>query len=152
MNNQQQTVHKLIAAPQLVNGASVTTTAFDTLGFDSAKVKFVLGVTDAALTALKIQESDDSGMSSATDVTGLVYATSTDLDSGSTSALPTATDDNKAFVFHIDLRGRKRYLDLVATVASGTTGANLYAEAELGKASEGPTSATTRGYASNLIA
>ena len=152
MNDQQQSVHKLISAPQLVNGASATTTAFDTVGFDSAKVKFVLGVTDAALTVLKVQESDDSGMSGATDVTGLVYGTSTDPDSGSTSALPTATDDNKAFVFHIDLKGRKRYLDLVATVASGTTGANLYAEAELSKANEGATSGTTRGFAANLIA
>ncbi len=55
------------------------------------------------------------------DVTGLVYGTSAGI-AGTTSALPTATDDNKCFKFEIDLRGRKRYLDLVATCGDGATG------------------------------
>jgi hypothetical protein len=36
--------------------------------------------------------------------------------------LPTDADDNKSFFWDIDLRGRKRYLDVVATVDDGTDG------------------------------
>lgn len=152
MNVTQNLKRVNITSPQLVNGASVATTAVDTAGFDEAMVIFSLGVTDAALTTLKVQESDDSGMSGAVDITGLVFGTSTDPDTNATSALPTATDDNKTFSCFIDLRGRQRYIDLVAVVAAGTTGANVSASCLVAKASLGPTSATTRGLASNLIA
>lgn len=152
MNVTQNLRRVNITSPQLVNGASVATTAVDTAGYGEAMVNFNLGATDAAITTLKIQESDDSGMSGAVDIIGLVFGTSPDPDTAATSALPTATDDNKTFSCFIDLRGRKRYIDLVAVVASGTTGANVSASCLVARASQGPTSATTRGLAANLIA
>ena len=101
------------------------------------------------MTALKLQESDDSGMSGAEDITGLIYGTSATI-AGTTSALPTATDDNKCFVFEVDLRGRKRYIDLVATAGNGDAGTFLAAFALLSRAGDVPVSASERGFGAIL--
>ena len=133
----------------LVDNASLTTSTIDTLGYAYARVMVYLGATDIALTALKVQESDDSGMSGAADITGLVYGTSNGI-SGSASTLPSATDDNKCFTFEIDLRGRKRYLDLVATFGDGTAGGYAAAFCLLSRASDAPVSASERGFGNIL--
>lgn len=131
----------------IVDNASLTTASVDTQGYAFARIFLYLGATDIAMTALKIQESDND--SSYSDVTGLVYGTSTDV-AGSTSALPTATDDNKCFVFEIDLRGRKRYLDLVATCGDGAAGTYVCAFALLSRAGDAPISASERGLGNIL--
>lgn len=133
----------------IVDNASFTTNAIDTLGFRYCRIIFFLGATDIAMTALKVQESDDSGMSGATDVTGLVFGTSNN-DTGSASTLPSATDDNKAFVFEIDLRGRKRYLDVVATNGDGAAGGYGACIALLGRGENVPDSAADKGAAQVL--
>lgn len=135
-----------------VDAASVTTATIDTEGFGQASIYVILGDTDIALTALKVQESDDSGMSNAADITGLVYGTSTNPDTGSTSALPSATDDNKIYGFHINLVGRKRYLDVVVTVGDGLTGAYVTVVAFLANGKTGLYTAALRGLGANLIA
>jgi hypothetical protein len=126
----------------IVDNASLTTASVDTNGWDYAKITVYLGATDIAMTALKVQESDDD--SSYADVTGLVFGTSNNI-AGSASTLPSATDDNKFFVFDIDLRGRKRYLDLVATCGDGAAGTYITAWAELSRGKDGPTTAAERG-------
>lgn len=131
------------------DNASLTTATVDTSGYAYARFFLYLGATDIAMTALKVQESDDSGMSGAADVTGLVYGTSSDI-AGSTSALPSATDDNKCFVFEIDLKGRKRYLDLVATCGDGAAGTYAAAWCLLSRAADGPVTKTERGYGNIL--
>lgn len=152
MNHLQQTKTVLITPPAaIVDNASYTTAAIDTFGFNKLEICVALGATDIAMVALKLQESDDSGMSGATDITGAIYGTSANPDTGSTSALPTATDDNKVFKFFVDLKGRKRYIDLVATAGDGTAGTFLTAWANLGDGNDTPTSATERGAAANLI-
>jgi hypothetical protein len=100
----------------IVDNADFTTTAIDTAGFGKCAVFFSLGATDIAMGALKLQQSDDSGMSGAADITGAVYGAS------GAPALPSATDDNKVYAFHVSLQGKKRYLDLVATAGNGSTG------------------------------
>lgn len=127
----------------IIDDAAVTTAEIDTLGFAHARIIVVLGATDIAMTALKVTESDTSASGHA-DVTGLVYGTSTDID-GSTSALPSATDDDGFFVFDIDLRGRKRYLDVAATVGDGTTGTYITILAELFTADAMPTTVAGHG-------
>jgi hypothetical protein len=127
----------------LVNGASVTCTAVDRSGFDYAFFRVVLGSTDAALTALKLQESDDN--SSWSDIAGLDYSVSP-------ATLPTASDDNHIFGFDVDLRGRKRYLKPVITVASGSNGAYMAVVAELSRAEETPHDAASRGLTATLAA
>lgn len=133
----------------IVDNASYTTAAVDTKGFDYATIYCYLGATDVDMTALKVQESDDSGMSGAADVTGLVYGTSTNK-AGTTSALPISTDDNLCFAFSIDLRGRKRYLDVVATAGNGSTGTYMTAFAMLSKAEMSADTAAQRGLADVL--
>lgn len=152
MNILQQSKLVAITPPAaIVDNASYTTTAVDTLGFNKMKVTVFIGATDIAMTALKLQESDDSGMSGAADITGAVYGTSTNPDTGTTSTLPSATDDNKFFTFFVDLKGRKRYIDLVATAGDGTAGTFMAAWAELYDALTEPSTAAMRGAAANLI-
>ena len=88
----------------IVDNASYTTTAVDTKGYAYLRVFAYLGATDIAMTALKLQESDDSGMSGAADITGLVYGTSSNV-AGSTSALA----GPKAL--HRSCRHRWRWID-----------------------------------------
>ena len=135
----------MITAPAaIVDDASLTTTEVDTAGWDYARVCVVVGATDIAMTALAVTESDTAGSGHA-NVTGLVYGTSTNV-AGSTSSLPSATDDNKCFVFEIDLRNRKRYLDLTATVGNGAAGAFVMAFALLSRGDEQKQDAASRGF------
>ena len=133
----------------IVDNASLTTATVDTAGYAYARFFLYLGATDIAMTALKLQESDDSGMSGAADVTGAIYGTSNGI-SGSASSLPSATDDNKCFVIEVDLRGRKRYLDLVATCGDGSAGTYATAFCLLSRASDAPVSASERGFGNIL--
>lgn len=143
MNQGQQMKLVSITPPAaIVDNASYTTASVDTAGWDYAQIVVYLGATDIAMVALKVQESDDD--SSYSDVTGLVFGTSNQI-SGSASTLPSATDDNKFFLFDVDLRGRKRYLDLVATAGDGTAGTYLTAFAILSKGKDGPVTAAERG-------
>lgn len=152
MNITQQTKLVSIHPPgAIVDNASYTTAAVDTFGFNKLKVTVFLGATDIAMTALKLQESDDSGMSAAADIAGAIFGTSTNPDTGAASALPTSDDDNKFFVFYVNLKGRKRYIDLVATAGNGSDGTFLTAWAELSDALTVPSTAAGRGAAANLI-
>lgn len=145
MNVLQQTKQVLVTPPAaIVDNASFTTNTIDTAGYGKVAIFFALGATDIAMTALKVQESDDSGMSGAADITGCVYGAT------SAPALPSATDDNKIFGFFINLAGRKRYLDVVATAGDGSAGTFGAAWAVLYNG-EIPNTATERGLAAQLI-
>lgn len=141
---QQVKVVNVTPPAAIVDNASFSTTTIDTAGYGKLAVYWQLGALDVAMSALKIQESDDSGMSGAADVTGLVYGAS------GAAALPTATDDNKVFGFFVNLAGRKRYLDVVATGGDGATGTYASCIAVLYNG-EAINDATERGLAANLI-
>lgn len=146
--------HKKVAITPpaaIVDNGSYTTAAVDTAGYDLCKIVVLLGATDIAMAALKVQESDDSGMSGAADITGAVAGTSEN-DAGSTSTLPSATDDNKFFEFVIRCGGnRKRYLDLVATAGDGAAGTFLAAWAELYRGEQTPVTATECGVSQRFL-
>lgn len=145
MNNNQNFKFVSVTPPQaIVDNDSWTTATIDTLGYSYATIYCYFGAMDIAATALKIQQSDDSGMSGAADVTGLVFGTSTDA-YGTASALPTATDDNKLFCFTINLAGKKRYLDLVATGGDGAAGTYMSAFCLLTGGDVEPNSLTLQG-------
>lgn len=138
-----------VTPPQvIVDDASWTTAEVDTLGFSYAKIVVYLGASDIAFAALAVTESDTTGSGHA-NVTGLVFGTSTNID-GSTSAVPSATDDNKFFVCDIDLRGRKRFLDVTATAGNGTNGSYATIWCELSRADETPVTMAQRGAAQVL--
>lgn len=111
---------QVIEPAAITDASSFTTNEIDTLDFDYATIVFNLGATDIAMTALKVQESDTSGSGFA-DITGLDMDGDTAID-GVAAALPSATDDSSLVVFQVDLRGKKRYLDLVATAGDGAAG------------------------------
>lgn len=127
----------------LIDNASATGQVIDTLGFNFAQIFAQLGATDIALTALKIQECATSG-GTYEDVTGLRVGTDANI-AGSTSALPTATDDNGLVIFEIDLTKRQRYLKVLATFGDGSVGGYISSLALLGQATITPFSATDRG-------
>lgn len=132
----------VITQPQaIVDNAGFTTAAIDTLGFAQLTIIVILGALDIALTGLKLRESDDD--SAYSDVSGGDYSVS--------STLPAATDDNKVYAFHVDLRGRKRYIDLSMTGGDGTAGTYASAVAVLSRASEAPSTAAERGFAAELF-
>lgn len=161
MPSQNTKLVNVLSPQAITNNASFTTTVIDTLGYEYVEVVAMLGATDIAFTALKIQECDTSG-GSYTDVTGptnylgnatgLIYGTSAlpDSDGGTASALPTATDDNHLFVFDVDMRARKRFLKLVATIGSGSTGGFLTALAILSRPTISPVKVADRGITGQL--
>jgi hypothetical protein len=126
----------------IVDNASFTTNSIDTAGYGKLAVYFSLGATDIAMAALKLQEADDD--SAYGDITGFVYGAS------GAPSLPSATDDNKVFGFFVNLAGRKRYIDVVATAGDGSTGTFGSCIAVLYNG-EGINSATERGLAANII-
>ena len=128
----------------IVDNADFVTAVIDTAGFSHATIVAYIGATDIAMTALKVQESDDSGMSGPVDVTGLVMGTSNNIE-GSASVLPSDDDDNTFQVFEVDLRGRKRYLDVVATAGNGAAGTFCAIFAILSRAEEVPATNAGRG-------
>jgi hypothetical protein len=83
-------------------------------------------------------------MSGAADITGCVYGAT------GAPALPTATDDNKVFGFFVNLAGRDRYIDVVATAGDGSAGTFGACTAILYNG-DPINDATDRGLAANLI-
>ncbi len=118
-------------------------TEIDTLGWDYLTIIITLGATDIGLTALALTESDTSASGHA-NITGTVYGTALNI-AGSTSVLPAATDDDDVFVYEVDLRYRKRYIDATITPGDGSTGIFLSAVSFLSRAKEAPITAAARG-------
>lgn len=138
-----------VTPPQvIVDNASYTTGEIDTVGFSYLVVVAYLGATDIAMTALAVTESDTAGSGHA-NVTGLIYGTSLGI-GGSASTLPSATDDNKFFSFEIDLKGRKRFIDVTATMGDGTVGGYLTIFALGFKRQEALSTPAQRGFSQIL--
>jgi hypothetical protein len=133
----------LIDPAAIVDDTDFSTNEIDTKGYDYATIIFQYGTSDIAMVELTVTESDSSG-SGHEDVTGLIVGTSDNID-GDTSSLPSATDDDELVVFEIDLRGRKRYLDLAATAGNGSLGTYASAVCILSKANVVPLSVSDRG-------
>ena len=92
---------------------------------------------------VSVTQSDTAGSGHA-NITGLVWGTSTNID-GTTSALPSATDDNLFQIAQIDLKGKKRYIDVTATTGDGTAGAFVTILGILSRPQVSPISASEAG-------
>jgi hypothetical protein len=148
--------HKLASVTPpaaIVDNAALTCNVIDTQGFRFCRIVMAMGATDIAVAAAKVQEADvaasGTALTSGADVTGTVFGTAVN-DAGSTSAVPSATDDNKFFTWEIDLRGRKRYLLPVVTAGDGAAGAFFHLWAELYRGENVPTTAAQKGVDENL--
>lgn len=123
----------------IVDNASFATASIDTKGWNYVTILFILGAADIAMSALKLQESDTD--SSYADITGATFA----------GSLPSATDDNKIYAFHVNLLGRKRYLDVVATGGDGAAGTYGTCLAILSRGEQAPDTATLRGLGGQVF-
>lgn len=117
--------------------ATTFTMSIDTLGFSYASVDVIFepvlvgGTSFPVAIACNLQQSDTDG--SYANVTGFVGGTSY------TIPTPANTNDTNVVRFNLDLRGRKRYLNVSATPTAASV---IAASARLGKGALGPTSAT----------
>lgn len=143
-----QKIQSITPPGAIIDNAALTTAPIDTKGYDWCDLFVMLGATDIAMAALKLQESDDNA--TYTDVPGADFATGTQPD-GTAAALPSATQDNTFFAFRVKLNARMRYLDLVATGGDGTAGAYITAFAVLSRAKELPNTSAERGLTGEII-
>ena len=112
----------------------------DTLGFKHASIDVAFekvaaaGTNSAVALVCKLQHGDST--SSYSDVSGLVGGTSF------TIPTPANTSSDTVVRFDVDLRGKKRYLKVVAT---GQATGSVYSVARLGKPEDGPDTASEKG-------
>ncbi len=145
MNSIQNLKFVAITPPAAISdNASPTTAELDCAGWDSLLIVVHFGAMDIAVATLKVTESDTPGSGHA-DVTGLVYGTSTNTD-GNTSTLPSATADNTFVAFEIDLRKRKRYIDVTYTTGDGSAGTYSTIFGVLSRGDTTPSTAAGRGF------
>lgn len=141
IDTQAQRFVPVINPAAIVNNASLVSILLDTKDYDYLTQLLHLGATDVALTALKLQETDNADGTGLTDIPGADFSLTT---------LPSATDDGHLFGIHVNLIDRKRYVKLVATVGNGTAGAFASALAVLSRARTVPSDAASRGLAGEL--
>lgn len=145
MLHTQASKYFIVTSPRaILNNGAWTTNEIDTRGFRYLTVIGILGATDFALTVWSVTESDTSGGTPEA-ITALTAVGTT-----GDGRLPTGTDDDKIFSFFIDLKGRKRYLDVNATIGNGSTGGFIAILAILSRAEEAPNTTAERGLAGLL--
>lgn len=135
---------KVTSPGAIVDNAAFGTDILDTKGWDEALWVVQLGATDIALAALKLTESEDSGMSGAVDISGADFSVLP-------ATLPSATGDDAFYGIHVKLGGsRKRYQDLSWTAGDGTAGTYGNAFVILAKGEASPDSVAERGFSQLL--
>jgi hypothetical protein len=133
----------------IVDNASYTTAVLDTVGYDYAVINVFFGATDIAVVNMRLQQSDESGANFA-DLSGSVYGTDNN-DTGSASTLPSSTADNTFCSWFVDMRGKKRYLDVILTAGDGAAGTYATVWAELWRAEDAPRTAAQAGYGQRVV-
>lgn len=130
----------------IVDNAAFTTAAIDTQGWGELMFLVILGALDIAVAVLKVTESEDSGMSGATDVPSADFSVSP-------ATLPAATADNLLFGVIVSVRGkRKRYLDISFTGGDGSAGSYAAVIAIQAQPETYPIDAAGRGFSQLLRA
>lgn len=126
-----------------VGGKDATPVSVDTAGWDYARVVYAIGSIDATIANMNVYDSDDD--STYTEIAGLDFV-------NDASAAPGASDDNTLYACFIDLRDKKRYLQLDLTAGNGAAGTFAVAHVDLFRASTHPNSASERGFGEELRA
>jgi hypothetical protein len=118
----------------------------DTLGFKVASIDVAFekvaaaGTNSAVALVLKLQHGDST--SSYADLSGYVGGTSF------TIPTPANTTADTVVRFDVDLRGKRRYLRVLAT---GNATGSVYSVARLGKPEDGPDTATEKGASVAIV-
>lgn len=142
-------------------GATPTTASLDTKGWDYVTIVAHFGVVGngAAVTTMKLTESDtdsayaDITVGSATKAS-FITADATPLSDGSSCVTPTGTAgagncDNGFYAWQVNLKGRKRYLDVSIVCAAVSQFITVFAI--LSRGAEMPNSMSERGLTGEII-
>lgn len=142
MNALQNTKVVNIVPPGVIkdNAAWVDIEDIDCNGWDYLTIYWIQGVTDVITAAIAVAESDD-----ASSYANFLTVGTTVTIAGAASVLPAATPDNQVHVFEIDLRKRKRYIQIDATAGNGTAGTYAAAIGVLSRGTEVIQTAAARG-------
>ena len=126
-----------LATDMTEDNTSFTVAELDTKGYDELLLIIAFGNVPADTSAVTLTESDTAGSGHA-NVTAGVVGTAADID-GTTSVLPTAAaGDGDVIIMQVDLRPRKRYLDMTITAGNGSgTVTECAVIAVLGRAGSG---------------
>lgn len=126
----------MLLAPISINATAATSLSLDCQGFKYASIFFMSGLIGAAdFDSLSLTESNDDSS----------YAAIT----GSGHTAPVQTNDGIIWAWQIDLRKRKRYIQLVAD--PGAVACLVACMAILSVAEEMPNSATEQGVLATII-
>lgn len=135
----------VVQPPASVASTATTTCQFDTQGYDYAVVRVFSGTqatTDAAITTIKFLEADaNTNASNMSAIVALTGAAATSTTAGFAIPAVTVTGLGCAVEFQIDLRKRKRYLQLNMT--PGTT-LVMAAHVALSRAEQSPLTAAQK--------
>jgi|GEM_PF-851730 len=135
-----------IAPAAILDNAAATGIAIDTRGGDFLEIAVVIGASDIAAAGLSLTASATSG-GTYTAVSNSVFGTDAGID-GTTSVLPSATDDNKVFLFTVDCRKLPfPFVKVLFTAGDGTTGTYVAAIARLSNLEKSPTTSSEAGLA-----
>jgi hypothetical protein len=122
-----------------VDDGAFTTAEIDTLGYDYAVIDILTGNVPADVATCKITESDTPGSGHA-DI------------SGATATIPATGGGGKVYGFALDLRSRKRYLDVVLTAGNGLgTPTEAAIVCKLYRGHETPVTDAELGYNGSLV-
>ncbi len=124
-------------------------TSIDTLGFEYAAIDVIFepvlaaGTNSAVCLACKLQHGDTT--SSYTDVSGFVGGTATSSTVAFSFPTPGNTNDTNVVRFNVDLRGKRRYLNVFATPQVASV---VCTNARLSKGNVAPQNSTEAGVKS----
>ncbi len=138
--NSLETTKTLASLSDDITSSATHSHEIDTLGYKYASIDVCFekvaaaGTNSAVALVCKLQHGDTT--SSYADLTGYVGGTSF------TIPTPANTSADTVVRFDVDLRGRKRYLKVLAT---GQATGSVYSVARLGKPEDAPDTATEKG-------
>lgn len=122
-----------------VDNGAFTVTEVDTLGYRYAIIDVCFGNVPANVAACQVTESDTAGSGHANI-------------SGASATVTAAAGDGKVYGFALDLRSRKRYLDLTLTAGDGSgTVTEAAVICKLYRGDQAPVGATELGYTGGLV-
>lgn len=148
-NAAKNTYRKCLVWPQAIKddtlfvGSVGSTPAYiDCKGWNYAKVTFGIGSIDATIALMNVYECDTSGGTYA-EIDGADFV-------NDTTSEPTSSDDNKLYCVYLDLRKRKRFLEVEFKAGDGAAGTYAWADIELFDPDVAPNSASERGEAAAI--
>ena len=129
---------------EFVGSKGSTPVELDTAGWDHVDIFVMFGAMDIKMATMKLW---------ACDTLGGAYAAVTGGDFGSPDALPTATDDNHLFAWHINKLSSlaRRFYEVELIPGDGAAGTYAVCWAVLSRGAQEPKSAAARGLTTELF-